>query len=108
MTVPPGLPEGSEYFPEEPFPVEPDGRRAKKIMQYEAEDRGSRNPVLKLKNFGIVKDTINPEPFQQEAPSSSYYDMSARRHGTAFIINNKEFERHSTRGGTDRDEYNLH
>ena len=42
MTVPPGLPEGSEYFPEEPLPVEPDGRRAKKIMQYEAEDRGSR------------------------------------------------------------------
>ena len=33
--------------------------------------------------------------------------MKSKRHGVALIINNKQFKAHSTRTGTDRDEYNL-
>ena len=89
-------------------PVEPDG--GGKIVQYEAQPRGTYIPKLKFHDDERKETLITPQKYRQEDHNMGYYKMTSAMHGVAFIINNKTFAntiRHGEREGTDRDEYNL-
>ena len=74
---------------------------------YEAYDRGKQLAHLKLHDGGRITPPIHPRPYQQAHGAHGYYNMTAKRHGVALIINNEHFKAHADRKGTDRDEYNL-
>ena len=77
-------------------------------MQYEAVDRGTHAPQLKLGDHDAIT-VIAPKPIRIEPRELGYYYMTAPRHGIALIINNQQFSdlNHKERVGTKRDEYNL-
>ena len=85
----------------------------KELDYYEACDRGSFIPTLKLHDNDEKLTEMNPEPVNQRKYREGYYPMTSSKHGVAWIISNKVFEKldnrnaPSTRHGTDRDEYNL-
>lgn len=73
-----------------------------------AKDRGEHNAQLKLHDEKDQITEISPDN-SHGAPFSprGFYSMNHKRHGVALIINNKKFEKHEFRDGTDRDEENL-
>ena len=73
-----------------------------------AVDRGEYKAQLKLHDEKDQITEISPDN-SHGAPVSprGFYSMKAKRHGVALIINNKKFEQHEYREGTDRDEENL-
>ena len=85
----------------------------KGVDYYEAWDRGSFVPTLKLHDNDDELTKMDPEPINQHKYKEGYYSMTFSKHGVAWIINNKVFEKlenknaPSTRHGTDRDEDNL-
>ena len=52
---------------------------------------------------------MKPEPTgpYNDPNNLGFYPMESKKHGVAWIINNKIFQKHKTRYGTDRDEDNL-
>ena len=73
-----------------------------------AMDRGEYKAKLKLRDDDNYITEISPTndgplPFSRRG----FYSMKSKRHGVALIINNKTFEKHEFRAGTDRDEENL-
>ncbi len=93
-----------DYF--EKGTVDSDG--GSKVVQYEAVDRGTHVPQLKLGDDDTVT-TIAPRNLRIEQRDLGYYSMKAPRHGIALIINNQHFTdaSHRERVGTARDEYNI-
>ena len=69
-------------------------------------DRGHHTPQLKFARGETTITVIQPRDYKQIL-GLDYYPMRGERHGVALIINNKKFDGHKERAGTDRDESNL-
>lgn len=96
----------AELEPEEPSgDITPavDGTRTE---THQAQDRGTHTPHLQLSDDETDLAAMEQRPYNQLA-RLQYYPMTNMRHGVALIINNKQFQGHSEREGSDRDEANL-
>ena len=77
---------------------------------FPAVDRGQHQAGLKLRDDKEDITNITPKSATHDQKPYSYlgyYPMKSKKHGVAMIVNNKSFEKHRPREGTDRDEANL-
>ncbi len=73
---------------------------------HQARDRGTHTPHLQLKDSETDFTPVQPQA-RRQIGELRYYPMASMRHGVALIVNNEQFQRHSKRKGSDKDEANL-